>query len=432
LLPSLTLLLATALASPPLTAQFLCTAGVQPDGFVNWNNLPAAPLITNGTSTPVTATIPVDGAPGLTATVQIPALTGSSPTPVPAYTVNGDQLLLNGFASGGQGTTITITFNKGIAGASVSGAIGGTINTLTLTAFNARNPQNILNFSGKSSNDEFVPLQVRASQPNYITSLQLGISAFLSPQLPATWSNLRIESGQAPILGSLGIVPMNGLMQWLPTEAASGTDWLDFSNNGHDATQTNPAIQPATVFDGPNCRRTVVFTNNAFLNFTLPISGWSQMTVFLVAKSNTDSAPGQFGSFDAAIFWNENQLWGNTFVSPYWTNVAFRFGTTEVGNTPNYKRPATVGGDFTLTTAVHDQSTDSLWVNGTKVFHRTGNLTALGGTDGTGFLGRGVNNSYFNGEIGEVLVYNRVLNNQEMQAVTGYLETKFGLLPGAP
>jgi hypothetical protein len=112
--------------------------------------------------------------------------------------------------------------------------------------------------------------------------------------------------------------------------------------------------------------------------------------------------------------------------------VNFRFGTTQVGNNPSYRRPTTIGGDFSLTTAVHNQGTDSLYVNGTKVFQQSGKLPALGGTDGTGFLGRGVNNTYYNGEISEVLVYDRVLKDKEMQTVTSYLETKFGLSPEAP
>ena len=60
----------------------------------------------------------------------------------------------------------------------------------------------------------------------------------------------------------------------------------------------------------------------------------------------------------------------------------------------------------------------------------TGNSLALGGSDGTGFLGRGYNTTYVNGEISEVLIYNRLLDNKEMKAVTGYLETKYGLQPG--
>lgn len=417
-----------------LGAQAVCPAGVQPDGFINWAHLPAAPLITTGTTAPVTVAIPVDGVPGLTATVQIPALTGTSSTPTPAYTANGDLLRLNAYGANGQ-STIHITFNRAIRGVSVNSSIAGTINSVSLTAYTqiASAPQSTLGMSqGGSQQGQFTPLQVRSLTMPQITSIDLSVDANLASPPPASLANLRVESGQAPIPDPLNQVPRNGLMQWLPSEDASPNDWPDISNNGHDATQTNPASQPQVTFDGAHCRRSLTFAGNQFMNFTLPISGWSQMTIFLVAKADSDVMPGQATSTNAAILWNENQYWGNTYIGPFWTHDTFRFGTTQAGNYPNYERPTTIGGDFTVNAAVHNGGTDTLYINGTPVLQQTGKLSVLGGMDGTAFLGRGYNNTYFDGTISEVLVYNRALTTAEMQAVTGYLETKFGLLPGAP
>jgi hypothetical protein len=428
-----TLLYSLALLSAPsmLSAQAVCPAGVQPDGFINWSHLPAAPLITTGTTAPVTVTIPVDGT-DVTATVQIPALTGNSSTPVPAYTVNGDRLQLNAYGANLQ-TLIRITFSTPVKGASVLASIAGTLNSASLTAYHQSpsSPQSVLGVSqGGSMPGQFTPLQWRAilTSPQ-ITAIDLSLDATLASPPPAIFSNLRIESADAP---SSDQVPRNGLMQWLASEDASANDWPDISNNGHDATQTTTASQPQLTFDGSNCRRSLTFNNNEFMNFTLPISGWSQMTIFLVAKSDSDVLPGQATSTSAAILWNENQYWGNTYIGPFWTHDTFRFGTTQVGNYPNYERPTTIGGDFTVTTAVHNGGTDTLSINGTQVLQQSGKLSVLGGMDGSAFLGRGYGNTYFDGTISEVLVYNRVLTTAEMQAVTGYLETKFGLTPGAP
>ena len=41
-------------------------------------------------------------------------------------------------------------------------------------------------------------------------------------------------------------------------------------------------------------------------------------------------------------------------------------------------------------------------------------------------VGRGFNNTYFNGEINEILVYNRVLSADEAASVEKYLRNKFG------
>jgi hypothetical protein len=430
LLPSLALLFAPSL----LSAQAVCPAGVQPDGFINWSHLPAAPVITTGTTAPVNVTFPVDGISGLNATVEIPALTGTSPSPIPAYTVNGDLLQFNAYGANLQ-TTIHIVFSSAIAAASVNASIAGTINTASLTAYKEQtsSPQSVISMSqGGSLPGQFSPLQVRSVYLPQITSIDLTFDDSLASPPPAILSNLRIESGQASFVDPLNQVPQNGLMQWLPSEYASPSNWSDFSNNGHNATQTVTASQPKLTYDGMHCRTSLAFTNNAFMNFTLPISGWSQMTIFLVAKSDNDVLPGQATSTSAAVLWNENQYWGNTYIGPFWTHETFRFGTTQVNNYPNYERPKTIGGDFTVTAAVHNGGTDTLYINGLQVQQQTGKLSVLGGMDGTAYLGRGYGNTYFDGSIGELLVYNRALTAAEMQSVTSYLETKFGLLPGAP
>jgi hypothetical protein len=88
------------------------------------------------------------------------------------------------------------------------------------------------------------------------------------------------------------------------------------------------------------------------------------MTIFLVGESAVEPLSGSGPSTASAIFWNENASWGNTYVSPYQSSVSFRFGTTQAGNQPVYTRAVTVGQDLTITRAVHDGSSDSLYVNG--------------------------------------------------------------------
>jgi hypothetical protein len=114
-------------------------------------------------------------------------------------------------------------------------------------------------------------------------------------------------------------------------------------------------------------------------------------------------------------------------VSPYQGNVYARFGTTQADNTLSYSRPGGIGQDFTTTRAVHNHGSDSLFVNGLAVETREGKLSVLGGATGTGLIGEGVNNSFFQGEISEILVYNRVLSTAEAALVESYLAQKYGL-----
>ena len=113
------------------------------------------------------------------------------------------------------------------------------------------------------------------------------------------------------------------------------------------------------------------------------------MTIFMVAKSLANPPNGSYASQSAAIFWNENAAWGNTFLNPYQTSVPFRFGTNQVNNQPIYTRPGTIGQDFTVTRAVHDGTTDSLYVDGLLTLSQGGRMRLCMGLPGLGISVRG-------------------------------------------
>jgi hypothetical protein len=223
-------------------------------------------------------------------------------------------------------------------------------------------------------------------------------------------------------------VPTKGLEQWLRADTGGiyGGVWKDQSGKGHDAYPGTTA--PVFTADGRNCQPAWSFSNNAYFSFNLPIAGWSEMTVFLVAKATTDGPSANLYSQNSAILWTENEYWGNTFVSPYQTHLSARFGTTRPGNNLFYARPdGSVGQDFTSTRAVHDHETDTLYVNGLRVFRQGGKWPVLGGVTGAGTIGEGINRTFFNGEISEILVYNHVLCEEDAAAVENYLARKYGL-----
>ena len=99
-----------------------CASGLHPDGYIDFSGLPAAPLLQGSTpSAPFTATLPVIGVPGLTVTINIPALTlfDAFQPPVPLYSVNGGTLTLNGYPGSGA-TTLVLRFNQPITGLGVN------------------------------------------------------------------------------------------------------------------------------------------------------------------------------------------------------------------------------------------------------------------------------------------------------------------------
>jgi hypothetical protein len=414
-----------------------CTAGLVPDGYINFSALPPAPAIKSGVpSAPVTATLPVAGTPGLTVTVTIASIVGNPGVPAgPVYSVNGGSLFLNGVPSQGNSTqtpiVMTLTFSQAIAGMSLNTlATGRFTYTYTLTS-GVPDPQvPLIPFATTASGytlDLLQPqtqhLEMVGLQTTFTTAtIQFTGGEYFSLGL----SNFRIRSASAPDL-SAGI-PKNGLQQWLRAETNTntipGTLWKDQSGNGHDAT---PSGGPGLVADGKHCQLAYAFAANQYFNFNLPIAGWQAMTVFLVARANNDGPPGPSDALDAALFWVEDAFWGNTYISPFQTHAFARFGTTQTGNNLSIFRPAGgVGQDFTVTRAIHNGTTDSVYVNGVLAASQGGKLGALGGVTGAGTIGRGLNNSAFNGEVAEVLVYNRALTNSEAAQVESYLSIKYG------
>jgi Concanavalin A-like lectin/glucanases superfamily len=334
------------------------------------------------------------------------------------------------------GNPLTLTFNHPIKGLSASvNTFGRFERTVTLTGYVS--PSDIgavyppaaqvtaSAFDHPSSGDfSTTPLQIRSEGAD----MSAAVIQF-SPSVEYfsyAVTNLRIESGSAPDPSKQ--VPTHGLKQWLRADSIydpySQFDvvggWPDQSGNHADASGTIMASAP----DGPNCAAVVTFNGKAGLSANLPINGWHEMTVFLVSQS-----AGDIGGWweNQPLFWGETSQWGTTFFTPSQSNVFFRFGTEQVNNQPIYARPVNVGGDYTLTTAIHDGSTDRLYLNSLLALKQSGKRDALSGVSPVEQIGAGLDNTFFTGAIGEILVYDRALSDEERAVVEHYLMKKFGL-----
>jgi hypothetical protein len=411
-----------------------CNAGLRPNGYIDFAGLPPAPNFPSGEggatpSAPVTATLPVAGIPGLTVKVTIPALQGQQQGPT--YMVSNGTLQLNGVPST-TGELLTLQFSSSVAGIGlIANSVGRQSDfTLQTDAPGIAPPNFATSADTLTIAPKFysIPLQQVDLQAGFQTAylLYAGGADFGTPSI----ANLRVQATGASYTSK---VPTQGLQQWLISESVQSpfvgdaASWPDQSGNNHNAAQTVAANQPAQVQgDGNACQPAFYFGGNQYFTFNLPIDGWQQMTVFLVAKALVDASAQSFPSQAAAIFWDENAYWGNTFVSPYQTSVPFRFGTTQAGNEPIYHRSSTVGQDFTVTRAEHNGDTDSLYVDGQLALSQANKHPALSGMTGNAYLGKGLGDTYFKGEISEVLVYDRILSPQEAASVEFYLRNKFG------
>jgi concanavalin A-like lectin/glucanase superfamily protein len=247
-------------------------------------------------------------------------------------------------------------------------------------------------------------------------------------------SLLIATQGGTEVGNAAGSVPSSGLKLWLKADAGvtssggSVSRWADQSGSGTDATQATASSQPSLIANAVNGRPGLRFDGvDDFLNFTLPVNGLTGMSMFMVSSNSSDRNGGTVSRAEnAPLFWGETSSWGTVYLSPFQTNVKFRFGTGQTNNWPSYTRPASIGSAFSRTSAIHNGSTDILYVDGQEVLREGGKLSSIAKVKDTATVGRGFwDNTYFPGTIAEVLVYNRALSDSERQGLDQYLQGRY-------
>ena len=206
----------------------------------------------------------------------------------------------------------------------------------------------------------------------------------------------------------------------------SGTVWTDLSGNNYTGTLTNgPTFNAANmgsiVFDGVNDY--VDTTNSTGLNFTNTsgtVSLWFKTSVantFLIAK-NMDSTGGWGVLIDASgipLFEAKNNASGASAFYRY-VNVT---GTNNVWHN--------IVAAFTTSTSVVANNTVSMYFNGVLNQSALTRVLVYGGnTAGTIQLGRRTSGGYFNGNISNVQIYNRLLSDNEVLQNYNATKSRFG------
>jgi hypothetical protein len=254
-------------------------------------------------------------------------------------------------------------------------------------------------------------------------------------------TNLATSCGHSFSTSAAPPVPVDQLKLWLKADSGitlqggtSISQWADLSPTATHATQPLTASQPQLVAGAINGNPAVRFDGvNDFLTFQMPVDGYTGFTILLVSANEVAQDGTWHGAANAPLFWNETGVWGAVHLSPFQNVIKYRFGTGQSGNLPLYFRPSSVGSTFTLTTAVKDGATETLFVNGTQVLSQGGKLPTLQRNRATGNLGRGYNdNTYFRGMIAEVFVYARALSAIERQQVEQYLLLRYPRPNNAP
>ena len=187
------------------------------------------------------------------------------------------------------------------------------------------------------------------------------------------------------------------------------TQWSDQSGNQRHATQSLASSQPVYRPGALNGSPTVQFDGVNDFSTTLPVNGLTGVSIFGCGQQSNQSL-GPTHSENAALFWNETQGWGTVHVVRF--NRASPPDSARPKPTIGSLLASHLGGNcVTITTAIKNGSTDTLFVNGTQVLSEGGKLTAIAGCRDTASVGRGFNDdTFYAGDIAEIVVCPRLVS----------------------
>lgn len=221
-----------------------------------------------------------------------------------------------------------------------------------------------------------------------------------------------------------------GLEVWLKADAgtSSTTDnayldsWADQSPNGNDATQSTVSAKPQYQANQMNGNPVIKTTGPRY--FDVDLSGIDNIdyTIFTVTKrqsaNNFQHIIGvqQSGNYIGLCLGYS----GSTLMRFFQYGNIASLGSTAYSSTNEI--PTILAAQFAA-------------ASGKRLWHvRDGVMNSRSGTNkthysmtGQGRIGRGNDNYGFNGQIAEVIVYNRTLSDTEKRQVHTYLSVKYGL-----
>lgn len=214
-----------------------------------------------------------------------------------------------------------------------------------------------------------------------------------------------------------------GVQLWVRADdgISSPSEWSDFSGNDNNAVQNTVANQPVSIGSSVNFNPGFDFDgSNDFMDFATngTISGTNLFTIVSATKR------GSIGTTDVILGQQSDAT--NSLTNYFVAANKYGIGPVNVGS-------ITSTGTYSVANIPYINST-------TRSVGNLFNLYTNGGADGSGtqaytFLTNnlrigtrgGGGADYFNGDVNEIVVYNRPLTAAELQQVHSYLGLKYGI-----
>jgi hypothetical protein len=216
-----------------------------------------------------------------------------------------------------------------------------------------------------------------------------------------------------------GTIPLTGMRLWLNAGTQNPGPlalWRDQSDAGNDAFQDTDSFQPQVIEGDVNGHNVVRFEKQSHLGLPDVMSGATEGEAFAVVKASNKNAEAGFWHFGASVYY------GNSYAT---NRITESFGTRF-----NYSCGTPVC-DIEEWRVYNVSSRQNEWIvrlDGMRQYHSLSNTVEFR-TDPT--LGR--NNlsptvyRYFQGDIAEVIIFDRVLQESERLVTQNYLGNKYNL-----
>lgn len=253
----------------------------------------------------------------------------------------------------------------------------------------------------------------------------LTLPALVQAQQPSTISGLQLWLDAADVTGT-GTNPANG---------TTVTTWKDKSAQHHDAVQANGQSAGVLASSSINGLPAMHFTRNSVTSGTVyRVSGMDirattnpSVTIVTVYKQGVRSG-------DQGLWGDDNGNWDRFYFTSWSGNASAGAdnGGASLGptNPAAIVKGAGIQGLTRLLTAVYDHGVNNgsaIYFNGQVVTTFTDQTDPVAAQSGF-YIGFDGDDNPFNGDVAEVMVYNRKLTACEQLQVNRYLSLKYGVV----
>jgi len=283
-----------------------------------------------------------------------------------------------------------------------------------------------------------------SSESSFSRSLSSSSLSSVSPASPSSLSSSSLSSLSSLSLSSLSSssssieeIPDSGLLLWLDADDSesfvlTGSDvdlWNDKSGNNNDAVQEVSSNKPAKVNGVQNGKPVVRFDgsddNMALSDLLIP----NNVTAFFVTRNSEQSSGGSAHRSVLASEDDPYQANGKGYGFGYSRSDVDGFRVALGDGTENdlVTSSKTSTENMEIVSFIKNGANAEIWRN--QVSDVTGTLTRTSDFS-TGYrLGADINSSerFYDGDVAEIIIYDRVLSDAEKLQVESYLEDKWGI-----